>query len=123
MKEMNRKQARRNSSRTAPAQRELTVGTLFDVFHLKGEVDAAYRDHVRTLEVIVTVYNDPECGMLLKDDVLAYITHWVEMRGYELFKDECLLGHFSARRVIKLSFTARVGLFPSWPVEPKEDES
>jgi len=112
--ECTRKNENRRNAQTAPAVREITVGTLVDLFYLKSEVDAAYNQHVYNLEVIITTYRDPECGMLLKDDTIAYIVDLVQGRGYNIFKDETLLGSIGSRRIVKVSFNARIGAFPNW---------
>lgn len=108
------------SNTTAPAQRELTVATLVDLFYLKEEVDQAYAEHVRTLEVVFTTYRHPANAMLIDDELIPEITQLIESRGYDLFKDEVLLGRLN-RRISRLSFTAQVGMFPNWALPAKED--
>lgn len=117
MNDRNKKTGR--SNQTAPAMRELTVATMVDIFYLKEEVDQAYDSHVATLEVVFTTYRNAENGMLISDELLPYIIQLIETRGYELFKDERLLGRAN-RRITKLSFSARIGMFSNWALPAKE---
>lgn len=121
MNNRNKKTAGKFNSKTAPALRELTVATLTDIFYLKDEVDQAYSDHVRTLEVVFTTYRHPENGMLISDELTPYITRLIATRGYDEFKFEHLLG-YTNRRIFKISFTAHVGMFPNWALPAKEED-
>lgn len=118
----NKKTGRKPNPKTAPALRELTVATMVDIFYLKEEVDKCYAEHVPCLDVVFTTYRHPENGMLISEDLMPYIAHLIQTRGYDLIKEETLIGYASSRRILRLTFAAQIGLFPNWPRPAKGED-